>query len=590
MTQYGKSYLFEDQASSNRSKARRYMRKESGMTEDESMELDQELRVRFDNANKCDCKFLLGLARMYMNGELDDNSTAQSVNQALGIATEEPYASKLDRDLNGMTAQEFLNTFQDEVESAGDADKENLSKQDFGGNNGYDIVLIDSFELAEEYAQYTTWCITQSQVAYDNYTKGGTFYFCLKDDFEDIPKEVSVNAPLDEYGLSMIAVSIYPDGKCNTITCRWNHEQGDDDHVMTTEELSKVIGENFYDVFKPIKRTININGEECFIGTTEDGMTILYDSQGNNALGDDINNVSADSALSNALGGEVLKVHSKNGGYNYLISKDGKTHYLFNEWFERCLYVYDLSEPLDALCFLVSQNNRDNILLFINGTPQPVFDEWLYWCQIDVNIKRQFGITLFRVYNNNKSNYIGCRNGKLQYLFKEWLDSCTYEDDFCKMVGAPFFKVKKDNKYNYVIYQDGTMQYLIDKWVDNCWFSYNLSEQLGCPCFQVEEDDYCNIVIYKEGVSKYLFYELLDYCIYEHKWSKMFGFPCFSIEKKGKVKFAMYKDGKIQYLPNKWVTWNDLGSIVGDYAKQRNEGRFRLITNIITEMIISKLR
>ena len=157
MTRYNKSYLIENTASSNRSKARRYMRNNSEMTDDESMQLDQELRVRFDNANKCDCKFLLGLARMYMNGELDDNRTAQVVNQVLGIAAEEPYASKLNQDLNGMTAMQLIDAFQDKVEAAGNEDKEKLSQQDFGGNNGYDIVLIDSFEKAKPYVQYTTW-------------------------------------------------------------------------------------------------------------------------------------------------------------------------------------------------------------------------------------------------------------------------------------------------------------------------------------------------------------------------------------------------------------------------------------------------
>lgn len=50
----------------------------------------------------------------------------------------------------------------------------------------------------------------------------------------------------------MIAVSIYPDRSCNTIMSL-ECKQGDDDHVMTAENLSKVIGENFYDVFKPVR-------------------------------------------------------------------------------------------------------------------------------------------------------------------------------------------------------------------------------------------------------------------------------------------------------------------------------------------------
>ena len=39
---------------------------------------------------------------------------------------------------------------------------------------------------------------------------------------------------------------------CNTITCRWNHENGGNDHIMTPKQLSQVVGRNFYETFKPL--------------------------------------------------------------------------------------------------------------------------------------------------------------------------------------------------------------------------------------------------------------------------------------------------------------------------------------------------
>ena len=69
-----------------------------------------------------------------------------------------------------------------------------------------------------------------------------------------MPKKVGPNAPLDEYGLSMIAVSITMEGEPNSITCRWNHDNGGSDSVMDDEQLSELLGVNFYSVFKPYTR------------------------------------------------------------------------------------------------------------------------------------------------------------------------------------------------------------------------------------------------------------------------------------------------------------------------------------------------
>ena len=56
---------------------------------------------------------------------------------------------------------------------------------------------------------------------------------------------------MDDYCLSMIATSVDEDGKCNTITCLWNHDNNGNDNIMTPMQLSKLIGRNYYQVFKP---------------------------------------------------------------------------------------------------------------------------------------------------------------------------------------------------------------------------------------------------------------------------------------------------------------------------------------------------
>jgi hypothetical protein len=87
----------------------------------------------------------------------------------------------------------------------------------------------------------------------ESYTSGGIgqFYFCLKNGFENVPREKGEGCPLDEYGLSMVSVVVNGDGNLIWCTCRWNHANGGTDNIMDTKQVSQLIGRNFYDVFKP---------------------------------------------------------------------------------------------------------------------------------------------------------------------------------------------------------------------------------------------------------------------------------------------------------------------------------------------------
>ena len=128
-------------------------------------------------------------------------------------------------------------------------------------NSGYTILRIDSFDEAKPFRQYTTWCVCTSVGSFDEYGMadgdysgipvGGRIYFCLRDDYKNVQKpEVQDGNPLDDYGLSMIAVTVWAeDGSCNTITSRWNHANGGSDDVMSPEELEEILGVSFYDAF-----------------------------------------------------------------------------------------------------------------------------------------------------------------------------------------------------------------------------------------------------------------------------------------------------------------------------------------------------
>lgn len=97
---------------------------------------------------------------------------------------------------------------------------------DFIGQfNDYKIFRINEFKEASCYSGYCGWCVTKQLNTYKEYTKNNnTFYFALKNGYEVVLPISNDKTPLDEYGLSMLAIRVHSDGT-NDITTRWNHQQ-----------------------------------------------------------------------------------------------------------------------------------------------------------------------------------------------------------------------------------------------------------------------------------------------------------------------------------------------------------------------------
>jgi len=204
-------------------------------------------------------KFILGATRMFCDNQLNDGGIIQRLNATLELVASDAHINEYDRNLNGLSAEELINRFSSARKTIGDKDREEVGALDLQVNNNYTIVQIDDFEQSSQYGKYTSWCVTHNENMLDSYTSGGIgqFYFCLKNGFENVPAETGEGCPLDEYGLSMIAVSVDGDGQLNTCTCRWNHDNGGNDHIMNTQQISQLIGMNFYDVFKPNNKLKN---------------------------------------------------------------------------------------------------------------------------------------------------------------------------------------------------------------------------------------------------------------------------------------------------------------------------------------------
>ena len=236
--------------SKNISKARRVIRKAKSTLNPQ--QIIDAIRHDIPNSRLNDCKYLAGVTRMYLNNELYDYETIGKLNQTLKLLAT-AHADEYDNNLNGIAANELIERFRTEsnVEYSNDVKVHNATQ--FVENTHYKIYRIDSFEEAKKFSPYTSWCVTKNENNYDAYTNNGygLFYFCIRDDFKSVEEVKSEGCPLDNYGLSMIATSVDEDGKCNTITCRWNHDNNGNDNIMTPMQLSKLIGRNYYEVFKP---------------------------------------------------------------------------------------------------------------------------------------------------------------------------------------------------------------------------------------------------------------------------------------------------------------------------------------------------
>ena len=249
-----KELITEGAESRNMSAAKHYLYNNFGYDEAKAMQLIGSIKTDIPNVRLAKCKFILGVTRMCMTGELKDARTIMSVNKTLKLVASDTHVNEYDQNLNNFTAEQLVEKFATASQADLEGDMNDVYSQQYGGNTSYNIVRIDSFEQACQYGNYTTWCVTHDNGMFDSYTAEGlnVFYFCLKQGFEEVPRYKGEGCPLDEYGLSMIAVSVCPDGSLNTCTCRWNHDNGDNDQIMTTKEISNVIGMNFYEVFKPI--------------------------------------------------------------------------------------------------------------------------------------------------------------------------------------------------------------------------------------------------------------------------------------------------------------------------------------------------
>lgn len=111
----------------------------------------------------------------------------------------------------------------------------------------YQVVRIDSYEQLMPYSEYTEWCIVFSDIAMDYYLEGGKkLYVLIRSDIPRVRKAKGKGYPKDDYGLSLIAMIVSPDGSFEC-TSRWNSFE-EPPQLLTREELRQMISKKDYDM------------------------------------------------------------------------------------------------------------------------------------------------------------------------------------------------------------------------------------------------------------------------------------------------------------------------------------------------------
>ena len=420
-----KCYLITENAKNNNMKsARRYLEEKLGWDNEQIMDFFGKMQHDIPNVRMNNCKYFLGVTRMIMEKQLTDGESIMKLNSILKyINNDESLNSSFDRNLNGLTFEKLSEQTTEGMEQAYKSERERFSSTDFGEmNTSYSVVKINNFKEASEYGKYTPWCVTHEIKAFNDYTNNGIciFYFCLKDGFESIPEKIGENCPLDEYGLSMLAVCVDENGECNSITCRWNDNNGGNGNIMSTEELSRLLGVNFYEVFKP--STVFKEKLEKALSLAEKGDFSGFDN--------------IDNFDKNGLAKVEL-----NNKWNFI---DTNGNLLSKQWFDYISYFENGFAK-------VMLNNKYN---FIDVNCNLLSKQWFY-IVYDFN---EYGISKVKL--NNKCNFIDT-NGNL--LSQQWFDNVYNFNEY----GISIVVLNK--KCNLI---DTNGNLLSQQWFDNI-FSFN---------------------------------------------------------------------------------------------------------------------
>ena len=275
-----------------------------------------QIRNMVPNVRIYNSKFLPGITMLLTDKYTNSVSTmgwdgCDVLNDFLLLLSKNPdVANKTDGLLSGWDWKKILEYTEKQV----DDEKPSIGIQQRKYNiipifkwedNTYDMTGAEAFakyfdNAESKYGFSAIWCICSDDQNYfiTSYNGGkNTIYFCIGENAENIPAIRGDNFPLDDYGLSMLCVILYPNGKIHSITTRWNHLG----RLMNKSELSLILGSQIKKIQpKPITietmlgdfNEYNRNPSDFFPGSVDydsDGFEIVMDGYRNVLVYDDDN-------------------------------------------------------------------------------------------------------------------------------------------------------------------------------------------------------------------------------------------------------------------------------------------------------------
>lgn len=379
-------------------------------------------------------KFILGCTRMFVNRELNSAAIISKLNKTLKLLVGAHY-NEYDRNLNGLSVNDLIARFEIAIKQDSNNEREEMNKMHFQGNSRYNIVPVNTFEDAQPYRKYTEWCITEYKKMFDSYTNGGLkqFYFCLRDDFKTVEKTIGDKCPLDNYGLSMLAVCVDEDGDLSTCTCRWNHSNNGNDNIMTAKEISQVINVNFYEVFKPNMKWQNTLNE--INKALKKGLPLMQIFHNVHPLDGGGNNF-----IVSIKAGEDCK-------YNVLTSN--RQDFLFDKWYdniEDCAFSKQL--------ILKDYSTEKRALADLNGNI--IGNAWFD----SIIVRRNFAL----IYLESKGWNVMSNDGVI-------LSPDMWFSMFSATADMNIFVVRKDDLFNYINTEGKLLS--PDMWFDSLELHFN---------------------------------------------------------------------------------------------------------------------
>ena len=188
--------LIKSQESKSISAAKKLLMQSGYSNEQADRYVRIEIRDRINALKETNCgtKFIEGVTRMAINGELDDieeeildvdydihqfdpDVAANDGDVQLNNTIKYIY-DKFDRNLNGISAKDLIPMFSEKIKNLRAKYREIVSTMDFSNvKSQSQITKINSFEEAQQYSGYKyqndIWCLAYDKNYYERYTKNG---------------------------------------------------------------------------------------------------------------------------------------------------------------------------------------------------------------------------------------------------------------------------------------------------------------------------------------------------------------------------------------------------------------------------------